>query len=313
MPYLKLKNARTGETLEFEEASVRVGRAPDLELILEGEGSEVVSGNHAVLAFREGAWVVEDTGSTNGTFVGDLRLEPGKPVALRQGTSLRFGAVGPHFTVDAVAAHKLAATVVEGQPAISLVDATVPMNAAELEAKTAPMDAAPPGGPTAHGAPPPPSFKLTLLDVRSGGRIEKEGARLRIGRGPECEIRPVQEGDTSVSRIHAEIVLKPDRAIILRDAGSRNGTTVNGNEVRAEHELREGDRIQLGNEGPELIVSRLVGGRPPPPPVAEPAAKQGAAPAAEKPKAPAPARRSFAGKGKTMFFRELIEGHWPEH
>ena len=311
MPYLKLKNARTGEILEFEEASVRVGRAPDLELILDGEGSEVVSGNHALLAFREGAWVVEDTGSTNGTFVGDQRLEQGKPVPLRAGAILRFGAAGPRFEVNAVTASKLAATVVEGQPAVSPVDATVPMDAAALGAKTAAMDAAPPGGQTVPGAPPPPSFKLTLLDVRSGDQIEKEGARLRIGRGRECEIRPVQEGDTSVSRVHAEIVLKPDRSIILRDAGSRNGTTINGNEVRAEHVLREGDRIQLGNEGPELLVSRLVGGRPPPslPPAAEPAAKKEAAPAAGKPKAPAAgaARRSFAGKGKTMFVRELIE------
>ena len=310
MPYLKLKNARTGEVLEFEEASVRVGRAPDLELILDGEGSEVVSGNHALLAFREGAWVVEDTGSTNGTFVGDQRLEQGKPVPLRAGAILRFGAAGPRFEVNAVTAYKLAATVVEGRPAVSPVDATVPMDAAALGAKTAPMDAAPAGGQTVPGAPPPPSFKLTLLDVQSGNHIEKEGARLRIGRGRECEIRPVQEGDTSVSRVHAEIVLKPDRSIILRDAGSRNGTTVNGNEVRAEHVLREGDRIQLGNEGPELLVSRLVGGRPPPslPPAAEPAAKKEAAPAAGKPKAPAQAaRRSFAGKGKTMFFRELIE------
>ena len=311
MPYLKLKNARTGEVLEFEEASVRVGRAPDLELILDGEGSEVVSGNHALLAFREGAWVVEDTGSTNGTFVGDQRLEQGKPVPLRAGAILRFGAAGPRFEVNAVTAYKLAATVVEGRPAVSPVDATVPMDAAALGAKTAPMDAAPAGGQTVPGAPPPPSFKLTLLDVQSGNHIEKEGARLRIGRGRECEIRPVQEGDTSVSRVHAEIVLKPDRSIILRDAGSRNGTTVNGNEVRAEHVLREGDRIQLGNEGPELLVSRLVGGRPPPslPPAAEPAAKKEAAPAAGKPKAPAAgaARRSFAGKGKTMFFRELIE------
>ena len=311
MPYLKLKNARTGEILEFEEASVRVGRAPDLELILDGEGSEVVSGNHALLAFREGAWVVEDTGSTNGTFVGDQRLEQGKPVPLRAGAILRFGAAGPRFEVNAVTASKLAATVVEGQPAVSPVDATVPMDAAALGAKTAPMDAAPPGGQTVPGAPPPPSFKLTLLDVRSGDQIEKEGARLRIGRGRECEIRPVQEGDTSVSRVHAEIVLKPDRSIILRDAGSRNGTTINGNEVRAEHVLREGDRIQLGNEGPELLVSRLVGGRPPPslPPAAEPAAKKEAAPAAGKSKAPAAgaARRSFAGKGKTMFVRELIE------
>ena len=55
MPYLKLRNARSGEVFEFERDEVRIGRAPDLELPLEGEGSEVVSGNHARAVFRGGA------------------------------------------------------------------------------------------------------------------------------------------------------------------------------------------------------------------------------------------------------------------
>ena len=320
MPYLKLRNARTGEVLEFERADVRIGRAPDLELPLDGEGSEVASGNHALICFREGAWVLEDLGSTNGTFVDEQRLTASQPVPLRLGSTVSFGANGPRFKVEAGAAAKLSVTVVEGQPAVSPHDATVPMDAAELAAKTAPMEAALPSeksapmdqAPVARAAPEapaPPRVQIALLDVRSGDTVQRDGVRFRIGRGRECEIRPVQEEDTTVSRVHAEIVLKPDRAIVLRDAGSRNGTTVNGNPVRTEHELREGDRIQLGNEGPELVVSSLAGGRTPPGPAPAPAQK---APQ-ERKEAPKPkahqgaARRSFAGKGKTMFFREMME------
>ena len=315
MPYLKLRNARTGEVLEFERADVRIGRAPDLELILDGEGSEVVSGNHALVCFREGAWVLEDNGSTNGTFVDQQRITANEPVPLRSGSTVSFGAKGPRFKVEAVATVKLSATVVEGQPAVSAHDATVPMDTADLEAQTAPMDVPPArerGGPpdqapvarAAPEAPAPPRIQIALLDERSGDTFDRDGVRFRIGRGRECEIRPVQEGDTSVSRIHAEIVLKPDRAIVLRDAGSRNGTTVNGNIVRTEHELSEGDRIQLGNEGPELVVSSLVGGRTPPGPAPAPAQKE----PRERKETPKPtARRSFAGKGKTMFFREMME------
>ena len=319
MPYLKLRNARTGEVQEFERADVRIGRAPDLELILDGEGSEVVSGNHALMCFREGAWVLEDTGSTNGTFVDEQRLTASRPVPLRSGSTVSFGAKGPRFKVEAVAAAKLSATVVEGQPAVSPYDATVPMSAADLAANTAPMDVPPPPpreesarpdqAPVeraAPEAPAPPRVHIVLLDERSGDTVERDGVRFRIGRGRECEIRPVQEGDTSVSRVHAEIVLKPDHAIVLRDAGSRNGTTVNGNLVRTEHELREGDRIQLGNEGPELVVSSLVGGRTPAGSAPAPAPAQ-KAPQERKEASKPTARRSFAGKGKTMFFREMME------
>ena len=109
-----------------------------------GEGSEVVSGNHALICFREGAWVLEDTGSTNGTFLNEQRLTASQPVPLRSGSTVSFGAKGPRFKVEAVATAKLSATVVEGQPAVSPHDATVPMDAADLAAKTAPMDVPPP-------------------------------------------------------------------------------------------------------------------------------------------------------------------------
>ena len=86
MPYLKLRNARSGDVFEFERDEVRIGRTPDLELTLEGEGSEVVSGNHARIAFRDGMWVLEDLGSTNGTFLDEERLTVGQSVSIATGS-----------------------------------------------------------------------------------------------------------------------------------------------------------------------------------------------------------------------------------
>lgn len=69
---------------------------------------------------------------------------------------------------------------------------------------------------------------------------------LTIGRTHEATIRL---DDAAVSRAHAVIRRHDDRWWIV-DRGSRNGTCVNGTPLPAlaEHPLRDGDRITLGNE-----------------------------------------------------------------
>jgi pSer/pThr/pTyr-binding forkhead associated (FHA) protein len=50
-------------------------------------GAETISRRHALLTFRDGAWIVQDLDSTNGTRlnsqrVGRCRLRPGDQLAL---------------------------------------------------------------------------------------------------------------------------------------------------------------------------------------------------------------------------------------
>ncbi len=62
-----------------------------------------------------------------------------------------------------------------------------------------------------------------------------------IGRGTEADI---QIDDTSVSRLHCEILLGTE--VLIRDLGSTNGTSVDG--VRAnESVVRDGSIIKIGN------------------------------------------------------------------
>jgi pSer/pThr/pTyr-binding forkhead associated (FHA) protein len=51
------------------------------------------SSRHAVVlaAARPGRLKIEDSGSTNGTFVNDARLAPGQRIELRDGDRIRFG------------------------------------------------------------------------------------------------------------------------------------------------------------------------------------------------------------------------------
>ncbi len=63
----------------------------------------------------------------------------------------------------------------------------------------------------------------------------------RIGRGADADVRLA---DTGVSRLHAEIRLEGERALLV-DMRSTNGTTVNGRRVQSSP-LNDGDRIGAG-------------------------------------------------------------------
>ncbi len=65
----------------------RIGRSADCALILD---DDYVSGDHASLARRaNGDWVVTDLGSTNGTFVNEVRVVT--PTVVTASDSLRIG------------------------------------------------------------------------------------------------------------------------------------------------------------------------------------------------------------------------------
>ena len=303
MAFLRLRDLTSGEEQEFEGADVRIGRDPAFDLVPTGPGSDVVSARHCRLMFEEGRWWIEDTGSSNGTFLEADRLAPEVRVPLDRGATIRLGQAGPRFRVEATASARVANTVIE------------PMRAVD-PAQTQPM--APPGQPALPGhegsdslsvgprGRAAPGMAVVLLDLRDDITYQATGDRIRIGRGSECEVRPIREGDTVVSRVHAEIVLAPDGTILIRDAQSRNGTLVNGERLEGGHELEPGDRIELGRGGPELRVERLevTGSQEDAAGVATPSGPA-AGPPPPKP-APAVVRRSFGGKGRTMFVREVI-------
>ena len=67
-----------------------VGRDLDNAVVL---ADPTVSGRHAVLHVREGAWWLEDLDSTNGTFVNGERLAREAPAIVRSGDVLQIGVV----------------------------------------------------------------------------------------------------------------------------------------------------------------------------------------------------------------------------
>lgn len=75
-----------GTSLPLRESGTLVGRSPESALVLE---DDFASGRHARIFKGPEGWMVEDLGSTNGTFIGQQRLTTAVPVAA--GTEIRFG------------------------------------------------------------------------------------------------------------------------------------------------------------------------------------------------------------------------------
>jgi pSer/pThr/pTyr-binding forkhead associated (FHA) protein len=78
--------AQSGTTVALGRLPVTIGRAPDCGLALT---DDYASNHHAKLVPNGDGWQVEDTGSTNGTFVADKKVS--KPVAVAVGTQIRIG------------------------------------------------------------------------------------------------------------------------------------------------------------------------------------------------------------------------------
>jgi pSer/pThr/pTyr-binding forkhead associated (FHA) protein len=75
-----------GQTFPLGDAPVTIGRAEDSTITVD---DDYVSTRHARLVPRGDEWVVEDLGSTNGTYVDRQRVTAATPV--RAGTRVRVG------------------------------------------------------------------------------------------------------------------------------------------------------------------------------------------------------------------------------
>jgi pSer/pThr/pTyr-binding forkhead associated (FHA) protein len=83
---LVVEGANAGERADLEQAPILIGRGADAAIRLD---DDYVSTRHARIAASGDQWFVEDLGSTNGTYIGSVRIT--QPTTLTLGTQVRIG------------------------------------------------------------------------------------------------------------------------------------------------------------------------------------------------------------------------------
>lgn len=108
--------------------------------------------------------------------------------------------------------------------------------------------------------------------VHSGKVIPVTSTQFIIGRDPQCNLRPASP---SVSKQHCGIFVRGGK-VVVKDYGSTNGTTVNGESVQGERELSNDDHLKIG---PLEFKIQILTAAPPSTVVAGPAPAKKAQPA----------------------------------
>jgi pSer/pThr/pTyr-binding forkhead associated (FHA) protein len=171
-----------------------------------GAGSDVrlpetsVSVRHASLRAQGSDFTVVDEGSTNGTFVGSVRVAPGTSRIVRSGDRLRLGRMWLELRVD----H----SIVTRDVAIATRDIALALVARALEA----------GG--GDGV-----AKVKVVEGPDQGtelRLTDEGTGYLVGRGAHCDL-PLADPDVSREHVRVE---RRGGGFWVHDEGTKNGTWI---------------------------------------------------------------------------------------
>ena len=277
-----------GHHVEIDGDALYLGRDCHLAALIPCLMSKVVSNRHCVIR-REGhdRWVVEDLGSTNGTWIrggrlaGKTLLHTGDEFTLGTKGPLvecvtGFGGTGPDRTIpeDEFKGMNAAAKTLAEDPRAAKTEllpkdvaATIPPPPAPpRKAAAAPPPAARKGGPGQPDGSALHPFKVgktptvRLTHQGTGEKFTATGYTLVIGRDPAAAQVVIRADDERhVSGRHAEIQFRTDGAVVVRDLESRNGTWLNDKRIKGDAPLKTGDRLLLGNAPTVLIVAALDG------------------------------------------------------
>ena len=193
-----------------------------------GEGSEIrlpdpsVSHRHASIRQRGTDYVVIDEGSTNGTFVGPVRLSAQAPRVLRHADLIRVGRIWLEIRVEQA--------LPTANPQATTREIALGLVAAALAAQGEPTGA--------------------IVRIETGADAGRELAMTDlertyvIGRAPNADLTLA---DNDASRRHVELVRRGQH-VCVRDLGSKNGSELGGKRLEPNQETpwQSGQKLRIG-------------------------------------------------------------------
>jgi pSer/pThr/pTyr-binding forkhead associated (FHA) protein len=203
-----------------------------------GEGCDVrlpdpsVSHRHASIRQRGSEYIVMDEGSTNGTFVGPVRLSPHAPRVIRSGDTVRIGRIWLELKIEHV--------VPTASPNLATKEIALGLVADALAAQ----------GETS-------SAIVRIVEGPDAGRelaVSEFDRPYVLGRGTGIDLTLE---DPDASRRHVEIFRKGGQ-LFVRDLGSKNGSRLGDRPLDAGKDTPWSAKIQLTAGGNRFVYSDPV-------------------------------------------------------
>jgi ABC-type multidrug transport system ATPase subunit/pSer/pThr/pTyr-binding forkhead associated (FHA) protein/ABC-type multidrug transport system permease subunit len=254
-----------------------LGRSEACDLVI---ADNSVSSQHARLATDGQQWLLEDLGSTNGTWIDGEQLPPRQPVPVTPRNRIILGLQAPMpwpamepgpgaganaapnanvirigrapdndvvIDLPMISWRHAMITQVAGQLILEDTGSRngVALNRIENQIRRSPLQLT---DDVFFGSYKMPASQLLRARKTNIGESDKEevaftGSELVIGRDPSCD-QPLD--NPTISWRHAKLTRTAD-GIVVEDLGSRNGTFINGNRISTRILIKPGDQIGLGS------------------------------------------------------------------
>jgi len=249
--YLKFDQSVLKE-VALSQGVLTIGRLPDNILQID---NLAVSGHHAKIYWEQNHYSVEDLGSLNGTYVNNQRV--GK-AALKEGDQIVIGKHLLQFKDDGQKVPTEQSFVRTG-PSAPKLDSTVVLDTRKAQEMIA-AKAPPPSSSTSLSSPGPILTKAksattaTYVRERTGiltvveGRSDQEqyvltGKMTMIGKSNMATIR--LKGFFAPRT--AALISRRDHKYYIAASGEKVKVRINGEDISGQHELKEGDLVEVGS------------------------------------------------------------------
>lgn len=188
---------KSAPRITFDAPRIVIGRGDGCEVRLPDPS---VSHRHASIRQRGAEYIVLDEGSTNGTFVGQVKLSPQAPRVIRSGDLVRVGRVWLEVVMEQ-ALPTQNGPMATRELALALVSDALASEGASSALRVKVVE-----GP-AVGAE-------LVLDAFERAFV--------VGRSKSADL---DLDDSDLSRRHVELIRRGDR-LVIRDLGSKNGSAL---------------------------------------------------------------------------------------